>query len=43
MFHDTNNVKEYAEVLKSFSDPDILGEIKDLDQYISELTQNLPI
>jgi hypothetical protein len=39
----TNNVKEYAEVLKSFSDPDILGEIKDLDQYIGQLTQNLPV
>ena len=39
----TNNIKEYAEVLKSFSDSDILGEIKDLDQYIGELTQNLPL
>ena len=39
----TNNVQEYAAVLKSFSDPDILGEIKDLDQYIGELTQNLPL
>jgi hypothetical protein len=39
----TNNIQEYAAVLKSFSDPDILGEIKDLDQYIGELTQNLPL
>ncbi len=39
----TNNIKEYAEVLQSFSDPDILGEINDLDQYIGELTQNLPL
>ena len=37
------NVKAYAEALQSFNDQDILGEIKDLDQYIGELTQNLPL
>lgn len=38
----TSNVKDYAEVLKSFNDPDILAEINDLSQFVNDLTNNLP-
>jgi hypothetical protein len=35
------NVKEYADALASFSDPDILGEISELDQLIADISKNL--
>ncbi|MEB3177872.1 MAG: hypothetical protein VKL59_02355 [Nostocaceae cyanobacterium] len=35
------NVKEYADALRSFSDPDILSEIAELDQLVADLTKNL--
>ncbi|MEB3177871.1 MAG: hypothetical protein VKL59_02350 [Nostocaceae cyanobacterium] len=37
------NVKEYSDALRSFSDPDILGEISELDKFIADLTQNLSL
>lgn len=36
------NIKEYADVLLSFSDPDLLEEISELDKFIADLTKNLP-
>jgi hypothetical protein len=35
------NVKEYSDALKSFSDPDVLGEIKELNSFLEDLTNNL--
>jgi hypothetical protein len=35
------NVKEYADALKSFSDPDILGEISELNKMVANLTTNV--
>ncbi len=35
------NVKEYADVLESFSDSDILSEIGELDIFVTNLTNNL--
>jgi hypothetical protein len=35
------NVKEYGDALKSFSDPDILGEISELNEMVAKLTTNL--
>ena len=35
------NVKDYADALQSFSDPDILGEISELDQLIADISKNL--
>ncbi len=37
------NVKEYADALASFSDPDILGEISELDQLIADISKNLQL
>lgn len=37
----SETVTEYADALLSFSDPDILGEIRELDQLIVDLTKNL--
>ncbi|MTJ09453.1 hypothetical protein [Anabaena sp. UHCC 0204] len=39
----TSNIKDYAEELESFSDQDILSEISELDQFITDLTNNLPL
>jgi DNA repair ATPase RecN len=39
----TSNIKAYAEELESFSDQDILSEISELDQFIADLTNNLPL
>ena len=39
----SGNVKDYADALQSFSDPDILGEISELDKFIADLTNNLPL
>jgi hypothetical protein len=39
----SGNVKEYADALKSFSDPDILGEISELNTLIAGLSQNFPL
>jgi hypothetical protein len=36
------NVKEYASALSSFSDPDVLSEITELDNMVANLTKNLP-
>ena len=35
------NVKDFGEELKSFSDPDILGEISELNEMVANLTTNL--
>ncbi|GDZ94166.1 hypothetical protein PA905_21190 [Planktothrix agardhii CCAP 1459/11A] len=35
------NVKEYGDALKSFSDPDILGEISEFNEMVANLTTNL--
>ena len=35
------NVKEYASALNSFSDPDVLNEITELDKFMDDLTKNL--
>ncbi|CUR33993.1 hypothetical protein [Planktothrix tepida] len=35
------NVKEYGDALKSFSDPDILSEISELNGMVANLTTNL--
>jgi hypothetical protein len=35
------NVKDFGEELKSFSDPDILGEISELNEMVAKLTTNL--
>jgi hypothetical protein len=35
------NVKEYGDALKSFSDPDILGEISELNEMVANLTTNV--
>ncbi|MTJ09455.1 MULTISPECIES: hypothetical protein [unclassified Anabaena] len=35
------NVKDYADALASFSDPDILGEISELDQLIADISKDL--
>ncbi|MCX5965152.1 MAG: hypothetical protein NT070_19105 [Cyanobacteria bacterium] len=35
------NVKEYADALKSFSNPDVLGEISELNEMVANLTTNL--
>ncbi|CAD5935165.1 hypothetical protein NO976_01604 [Planktothrix agardhii] len=35
------NVKEYADALQSFSDPDILGEISELNKMVANLTTNV--
>ncbi|AVZ30779.1 hypothetical protein [Nodularia spumigena] len=37
----SETVTEYADALLSFSDPDILGEIRELEQLIVDLTKNL--
>jgi DNA repair ATPase RecN len=39
----TSNIKAYAEELESFSDQDILSEISELDKFIADLTNNLPL
>ena len=39
----TSNIKDYAEELESFSDQDILSEISELDKFIADLTNNLPL
>ncbi|QIR36556.1 hypothetical protein HCG51_07185 [Tolypothrix sp. PCC 7910] len=39
----TGNVRDYADALESFSDPDILVEINELDKFIADLTNNLPV
>ncbi|MCX5965153.1 MAG: hypothetical protein NT070_19110 [Cyanobacteria bacterium] len=39
----SGNVKDYADALQSFSDPDMLGEISELDKFIADLTNNLPL
>ena len=39
----TGNVKEYAIALNSFSDPDILSEITELNKFVADLTNNLPL
>ena len=37
------NVKEYADALNSFSDPDVLTEITELNTSLAKLTENLAI
>ncbi|QIR36557.1 hypothetical protein HCG51_07190 [Tolypothrix sp. PCC 7910] len=37
------NVKDYASALNSFSDPDVLNEIGELDKMIADLTQTLSL
>ncbi|MEB3177874.1 MAG: hypothetical protein VKL59_02365 [Nostocaceae cyanobacterium] len=39
----SGNVKEYADELLSFSDPEILGEISELDKFVADLTKNLSL
>lgn len=39
----SGNVKEYAIALNSFSDPDILSEIAELNTFVANLTNNLPL
>ncbi|WP_168465477.1 hypothetical protein [Aphanizomenon sp. UHCC 0183] len=36
-----SNVKDYADVLQSFSDPDILNEISELNQMVANLTKDI--
>lgn len=39
----SGNVKEYADALSSFSDPEILSEIAELNTFVANLTNNLPL
>lgn len=39
----SGNVKEYADALNSFSEPDILTEIAELNTFVANLTKNLTL